>query len=379
MATLPDQFPEQGQDEDRVYDFFAQKIYTLSTPLGSQTALAHMDPLPPLIAARLVGLNAEYNQNLLHPSLSPFATEAEDRLMAWLAPAFGMEAGHMCSGSTIANLTALWCAREAGAQTIVTSAEAHLSVAKAAHILGMELVQIAVDDLGRMDLAQMPDMSKAVLVLTAGTTGRGAIDPLSRESHGREALWVHVDAAWAGPLQFTKYRDLLAGMEQADSIAISAHKWFYQPKDSALILFARAESQQLISFGGSYLATPNVGVQGSRGASAIPLLATLMVWGREGLAQRIEKNMADSFILATKIDEDSRLTLLQQPETAVTVWRPKDGAGAASVQEIVRSLDKDISTVEIEGAVWVRQVAVNYHADIDAVWQNMTKALSELS
>ncbi len=104
-----------------------------------------------------------------------------------------------------------------------------------------------------------------------------------------------------------------------------------------------------------------------------------MVWGREGLAQRIEKNMADRFILAAKIDEDFRLTLLQQPETAVTVWRPKDGAGAASVQEIVRSLDKDISTVEIEGAVWVRQVAVNYHADIDAVWQNMTKALSELS
>lgn len=371
IPALLKSFPEQGQGEDLTFSFFEQKIRELSTPLGGKTALAHMDPPTPDIAAKLVGLNAEFNQNLLHPSLSPFATEAEACLMAWLAPAFGMVCGHMCSGSSIANLAALWCAREAGARSVVTSTEAHLSVAKAAHILGMPCKKIEVNALGKMDLSQAPDLSKAALVLTAGTTGRGAIDPLQK----RQALWTHIDAAWAGPLQFTKYRDLLAGIEQADSVAISAHKWFYQPKDSALVLFADEDSHKRISFGGSYLATPNIGVQGSRGAAAIPLLATLMAWGREGLAQKIEKNMADAEVLAERIDKDPRLTLLQNPETAVTIWRPAEGDQTISVDDLLARLGDDVSSVDIKGERWIRQVAVNYHADIEAIWQKIDQAL----
>jgi hypothetical protein len=65
------------------------------------------------------------NQNLLHPDLSPFATEAERRAIAWLAPPFGTVTGQICAGSSIANLTALWCARESGARRVVGSAERH--------------------------------------------------------------------------------------------------------------------------------------------------------------------------------------------------------------------------------------------------------------
>ncbi len=46
-----------------------------------------------------------------------------------------------------------------------------------------------------------------------------------------------------------------------------------------------------ISFGGGYLADPNIGVQGSRGAAAIPLLATLITWGRTGIVDRIDRAM----------------------------------------------------------------------------------------
>ena len=64
---------------------------------------------------------------------------------------------------------------------------------------------------------------------------------------------------------------------KADSVAVSAHKWLFQPKDSALIMFQNPElANSAISFGGGYLTSPNVGVQGSRGAVAIPLLATLI-------------------------------------------------------------------------------------------------------
>jgi len=153
------------------------------------------------------------------------------------------------------------------------------------------------------------NLTRAALVLTAGTTSTGAIDPL--DLAGR-AAWTHVDAAWAGPLRLSAYADRLGGIERADSVAISAHKWLFQPKESALVLFRDVPTAHAaISFGGAYLAVPNVGVLGSHGATAVPLLATLLAWGRRGLAARIEHCMR----LAQQ--------LARSPESAGSaVWRP---------------------------------------------------------
>ncbi|MEO1532705.1 MAG: aspartate aminotransferase family protein, partial [Pseudomonadota bacterium] len=122
MTDWPDSLPEQGLGEEAVLAALRPTMAARSTALGSTDALAHMDPPPPAIAAEVTGLNAALNQNLLHPDLSPLATEAEARVIAWLAPHFGMGAGHMCGGSTLANLTALWAAREQGARRVVASA-----------------------------------------------------------------------------------------------------------------------------------------------------------------------------------------------------------------------------------------------------------------
>ena len=328
--------------------------------LGDDLAFAHMDPPTPDIAAQLVGINARYNQNLLHPDLSPFATEAEAKVIAWLAPAFGMATGHMCSGSTLANLTALWCAREAGAKRVIASAEAHISVPKSAHILGLPYTAVPVDAYGRLDRDLLGDAKDAALVLTAGTTGRGVIDTLETT----DAIWTHVDAAWAGPMQFTKHADRLSGIENAHSVAISAHKWLYQPKESALILFAEKDMQNAISFGGDYLSTPKIGVQGSRGAAAIPLLATLLAWGQNGLAARIEKNITDAEQLATLIANDNRVELKQFPETGVLNWRPVRQSFDVVATQLVRSASK----TKIDGTWWLRQVAANPNADINKIW-----------
>lgn len=354
---FPKLLPKEGIGEEAAYALFEAAISERSTPLGDQKAFAHMDPPTPEIAAQIVGLNARFNQNLLHPDLSPFATEAERAVISWLAPLFGMEDGHMCAGSTLSNLTALWCAREVGATRVLASADAHISVAKSAHILAMPLVSLPVDAAGRMQVESHQVEPTDALVATAGTTGRGVIDPLDRLG----ALWLHVDAAWAGPLKLTRYADLLKGIEQADSVAISAHKWFYQPKDSALVLFKDQSHQTQISFGGSYLSTPNIGVQGSRGAAALPLLATLMAWGQNGLAIQIQKNMADAEMFAKWVEQHDALELKQMPETGVVNWRPISG----STDELAL---KGVSSItSIEGEVWMRQVAANPHVRLRAV------------
>ncbi len=328
-----------------------------------------MDPPPVPIAARLVGLNAQFNQNMLHREVSPFATEVEHRVIAWLAPHFGMTCGHLCAGSTLSNLTALWCAREKGARVVVASADSHISIAKSAQILGLPFRAVPVDPLGRLDRTQLRDTSDAVVVLTAGTTGRGVIDSLMPV----RCRWTHVDAAWSGPLRLTRFGFRLDGIEHADSVAISAHKWLYQPKDSALVLFKSPDAQEAISFGGGYLASANVGLQGSRSAAAIPLMATLMVLGKSGLASLIEKNISDAEALAARLAMEPRTQLKQHPETAVLNWRPV----LKKSEDVLAKLTGTSSRTKIDNVVWVRQVAANPHADVDRIWARIQAAIED--
>ena len=282
-SKLPDALPEHGIGSEAALETLAPMVVGDAARLGDATAFAHMDPPTPWIAAATTMWNAALNQNLLHPDLAPVARDAEARVLRWLAPWFGMRGGHMVPGSTVANLTALWAAREtAGVTRVVASDAAHISVPKAAHILGLEFVEAASDAHGCLDTSALPrQLDKSVVVLTAGTTANGAIDPLSIT---HDAGWTHIDAAWAGPLALTDaYRDRLDGLDRADSVAVSAHKWMFQPKESALIMFRDVDSaHRAISFGADYLATPNIGVLGSHGAVAVPLLATLLFMGQSG-------------------------------------------------------------------------------------------------
>lgn len=366
LPTWPDALPEHGGGDQLVGQQMQQWIDTHSAELGNALAFAHMDPPTSNVAASVVGWNAMTNQNLLHPDLSPLATRAEKTAIDWLLPYFGMHDGHCCSGSTLANLTALWCAREHGAKRVVASADAHISVAKSAHILGMPLLSVPVNEHGCAQALEQMCTNTDCLVATAGTTARGVIDPLQPT----KALWLHVDAAWAGPLRLTRYANRLDGIELADSVAVSAHKWFYQPKDSAVVLFKDPSAKAHVSFGGAYLATPNVGLQGSKGAQGLALLATLMSQGRQGLAAVIENSMRSCEQLASLIDASDSLELRQFPETGVLNWRPK----VVAVDQLQKALVSVSSTTLIDGELWFRQVAANPNADVRLIMDAIQNA-----
>ncbi len=372
LDTLPDALPEAGLGEMAALDALAPVALGGARPLGEAHAFAHMDPPTPWVAWAATLWAAALNQNLLHPDTAPVARDLEARVVDWLAPHFGMEGGHMVPGSTIANLTALWAARErAGVRRVVASDAAHLSVRKSAHLLGLAFEAVPVDPAGRLDPAALPGLADAAMVLTAGTTNTGAVDPL--DLAGR-AAWTHVDAAWAGPLRLTRHRALLDGIERADSVAISAHKWLYQPKESALILFREAAvSEAAISFGGSYLAAPNVGVLGSHGAVALPLLATLMAWGREGLAARIERNMADAERLADWVESRSDAKLFARPATGVALWRP-----TAKSAEAVKAAAPEgaVSISRIAETAWLRNAAANPSVEIERLIAALDRVLA---
>ncbi len=364
ISNLPSALPLTGLGEQAVLDLLAPQVLGRAAQLGATTSMAHMDPPTPWITWAMAMWNASRNQNLLHEATSPFATQAEKLVLDWLAPFFGMQGGHFCSGSSIANLTGIWAARDiAGIRRVVTSDAAHLSILKACRLLGIELITVPTDERGRIDLKQLPDLASTCLVLNAGTTATGAIDTL--ELCG-QAAWTHVDAAWAGPLRLSpSYSSRLNGIEAADSVAVSAHKWLFQPKDSAMILFRNLSvAHSAISFGGAYLAKPNIGVQGSRSASAIPLLATLLAWGQNGLAQRLDFLMKAADSLAHQIEENDTLTLWNKPQTAVNVFRAKN----ITTENLLATLPSGmLSSCVINGETWARSVAANPLIDVDLV------------
>ena len=362
--NLPKKCPNSGIGELKTLDLLAPHVLGRAARLDRSDVLAHMDPPTPWITWVAALWNASLNQNLLHPATSPFAIDAEKLVIEWLTPFFGMNGGHMCSGSTLANLTSLWAARDAvGIKRVVASKASHLSIKKSARILGLTYEEIPTNSKGQIDSEQLKNISDACLVLTAGTTATGSIDSLKLAG---QAKWTHVDAAWAGPLCLSPtHAHLLEGIEKADSVSVSAHKWFFQPKDSALVMFRDLKkANSAISFGGGYLTSSNIGVQGSRGAAAIPLLATLIAWGRDGLVQRIDRTMLMAAKLAEKLSNKKRVALWALPTTGVTVFRPL----TCSTDELQKRLPEGMfSTCILDDENWLRSVAANPLADIDEI------------
>ena len=181
-------------------------------------ALAHLDP-PPLQAS-VVGdlICAGLNNNLLAEELSPSLSRLERSLLAWLAERLGMPAGSggaAASGGTLSNLMALVTARRSrGLQTnqqavVLASVDAHVSLAKSMAVMGLPpsaLELIAVDTHGCLRLDHLQDRLETLatqgipvlaVVATAGTTVRGAVDPLAPMAAlcRRFGVWLHVDGA----------------------------------------------------------------------------------------------------------------------------------------------------------------------------------------
>lgn len=363
-SALPEDLPDEGVGPAAAMVAMFEEVVAAGRDLGAPGFFAHMDPPTPWITWATQLWTASCNQNLLHPDTAPRARELEQLAVDWISPVFGMSGGHMTSGSTVANLTAIWAARERGCRTVVSTPAAHLSVRKAARLLAME--HRVVDDWSRAD-----GVGDAVAVITAGATSTGEIEPLEAAP---AAGWRHVDAAWSGPLRLSdRHRALLDGIDEADSVAISAHKWLFQPKESAFVLFTDHErAHDSISVEGAYLTVRNVGVLGSHGSVAAPLLATLLAYGRDGVAAMIDRTMELADELANMVDRHDELETRSAPHSGVVCWRHRH-VDAAAIREHLPD-DVVVSSTVVDGQPWLRSVAANPAADPARVVDGVLRA-----
>src|SRR5207237_10697603 len=82
------------------------------------------------------------------------------------------------------------------------------------------------------------------VVANAGTVNTGAVDPLAeiRAIATRFQLWMHVDGSYGALAILAKSaRELFAGIERADSVALDPHKWLYLPVDVGCVIYRDPE------------------------------------------------------------------------------------------------------------------------------------------
>jgi glutamate/tyrosine decarboxylase-like PLP-dependent enzyme len=299
-------------------------------------------PHPAAIIGYVAAMQVNPNNHALDGGPATAAMEKE--VVARLATMFGYgdHLGHLTSSGTIANLEALFVARESHpGKGVAFSAESHYTHGRMCGVLGVEGHRVAVDDRGRMDLGALEDLLRGgrigTVVATAGTTGLGAVEPVHEilALARRYGARVHVDAAYGG------FFTLLAGeygidpapwraVAGCDSIVVDPHKHGLQPYGCGAVLFRDpavgrfyVHDSPYTYFTSDELHLGEISLECSRaGAAAAALWLTfeLLPPTREGLGRVLAAGRRSALRWAGLIEQSPVLELYQPPELDIVTY-----------------------------------------------------------
>src|SRR3954469_6753474 len=295
----------------------------------------------------------------------PATAEMEKDAVAQIAAmfGFGQHLGHLTASGTIANLEALWVARELHPDSaIVSGANAHYTHGRVSAVLNARHETVAQDARGRLDLdaleARLRRGGVGTVVATPGTTALGAVDDVETiadlcAEHGAR---LHVDAAYGGFFRLLAdgaqpgvAAEPFAAIARADSIVVDPHKHGLQPYGCGCVLFADPAVGRLYAHDSPYtyftsdaLHLGEISLECSRaGASAAALWTTLraLPLTRDGLGRHLAAARAAALATAATLDVDERTALLVEPETDIVCVLPAGASAAAAGAAADRAFD----------------------------------------
>jgi aromatic-L-amino-acid/L-tryptophan decarboxylase len=357
-----------------------------STPIG-----AYGD----LIASAL-------NANITCWRSGPAGTEVERLVVRWLGWLIGYDNqanGLLTSGGSMANLIALLIASRRRANvsrqgfwnagpplTVYASEEVHLSIAKAADILGIgrdQVRMIACDERQRMRVDVLrqtiaADMRAGLrpfcVVGSAGTTNTGVVDPLAEIARVADEfeLWFHVDGAYGAPgVLDERKRHLFDGLARADSVSLDPHKWLYVPVDAGCLLFrdAAVAKAAFSTEDADYIKTHgyadeeafafwDYGVELSRRFRALKVWLTLQYYGTRRIAEAVSEDMELAAYLGELVAEAKDFELLAPVELSICCFRyvPRAGMSDPDLNELN---ERVMAAVQKGGRAYVSNATVN--------------------
>jgi len=349
-------------------------------------------------------LASALNANITCWRSGPAGTELERMVVRWLGSLIGYDSdakGLLTSGGSMANMIALLIAnrRKSGTDTarrglwnsgppmtIYASEEVHMSIPKAADILGFGRDRVRVvpcDERQRMRVDLLRQRIEADLreglrpfcvVGSAGTVNTGVVDPLNEIAQiaGEFDLWFHVDGAYGAPgVLDQRKKDLFVGLERADSVSLDPHKWLYVPVDAGCLLFrdAGAAMGAFSTEDADYIKTHgysddeafafwDYGVELSRRFRALKVWLTLQYYGTRRIAEAIGEDISLAAYLGEVVSEAEDFELLAPVELSICCFRyvPEPGMSDAELNELNERI---MALVQKGGRAYVSNATVN--------------------
>jgi glutamate/tyrosine decarboxylase-like PLP-dependent enzyme len=395
---------------------------------------------------------AALNSNVTSWRSAPGPTEVERTAVRWLAELIGFRGegsnetcgGLLTSGGSMANLNALFVAHRTVARdasrrglwgerapaTLYASDQVHLSIPKAADILGLgreQLRAVPSDESYRVDVRALRERIEAdvreglrpfCVVASAGTVSTGAVDDL-REVAGvarEHSLWLHIDGAYGALAASTESkRALFKGIEEADSISLDPHKWLYTPLGAGCLLFrepGRARAAYAATEEGyikvfereeaEAFAFWNYGTELSRPFRALKVWATLSFYGARRVGAAIEEDCATAAYMAERVRAADDFELLAPVTLGICCFRyvpadarleledegkreelnaRLDNLNERVMHRVQRGGEAYVSNAVLRGRFALRASVTNYRTtrrDIDLTLDSIRRAAREL-
>jgi aromatic-L-amino-acid decarboxylase len=360
---------------------------------------------------------------------SPAATELEEVATGWVRRLLGLPGdfeGVIYDTASISTLHALAAARELAVENarggglagradiprlrVYCSDQAHSSVDKSVILLGLGhdgLRRIPSDTEYRMNVDALAaaitedrraGLRPVAVVATVGTTSSTSVDPVDAIATvcGREHVWLHVDAAYAGAAAMVPgYEWILRGAERADSIVVNPHKWLFTPFDCSVLLSRRLDViRQAFSLTPEYLATPearagvrnlmDTGVQLGRRFRALKLWMVLRHFGAEGIRAHLREHMRLARLFAEWVRASDTFELAAPVPFSVVCFRLRSG-GDAEHQRVLDAVNASgeifLSHTKLSGRFVLRLAVGNLRTaetHVRRAWDLLELAAAEL-
>jgi aromatic-L-amino-acid/L-tryptophan decarboxylase len=390
----------------------------------------------------VMGIFAEALAAAMNPSCAGgnhAAIYVERQVLQWFRDLLGFppqSMGLLVSGGSMATMTGLAVARHLRSGVDVRasglrdaprpfgfymSSEGHSCAQKAIELLGFGSASIRTIPAGAdyrmkvdaLDAAIEEDRNRHVqpiaVIATAGTTNTGAIDDLEAIAGvcRRHDVWMHVDAAYGGPaILSNEYRDALAAVSRADSVALDPHKWLYMPVEAGLVLVRDGEAMRSAfslvppyirghGSAGDVYGLPwlsEYGFQQTRGFRALKVWMTMQQHGLNGCKAAIEDNLSIAQYLADRVRSAPDLGLMAPPSLSIVCFRYLDPSlrdeeavavlNRALLERLQLGGEAFLTSTELRGRFVLRACIVNYRstrADIDRMLDAVRRIGTELT
>ena len=436
FAELTDKLPEFGEDAEKVLEDVCSDMADQGFHVPSANYFGLMNPTPAYMAVLAEALVAALNPQLATLARSQLASKIEKETVRWIGERVGWDRpfdGTFTSGGNEANFSALAMALTArfpqaveegvaaiGARPVAyTSAEAHHSLDKSAGLMGLgrkALRRVPVNKSAQLDPAELEahihkDQAEGLapfcVVATAGTTNSGAIDDLValEEICQRHRLWLHVDGAYGAAAIFSdQHRNLVRGIERADSITLDPHKWLAMPFAAGVVLTSHPEMlQQTFGISTPYMPTRalqtspapldnfQVSAQWSRRMNSLKLWLTLRVHGRRGYEELIDRQLKLAAFFTNWVRNSEVFTMAVPQVLPIINFRVKLPHASEEQlrtvhEQIVHEVTHDgrrwISTTLVDGKSVIRVMVISYltgHRHLEDLMIALTDAVKKVS